>query len=56
MKVIWPKLEGYKEYVKQVDLDQIQYESDELKIATKNTALPYAIIYGLKTDWENRFI
>jgi hypothetical protein len=35
MKDIWPRLEGYKEYVRQVDLDQIQYESDELKIATK---------------------
>lgn len=55
LKTPWPQIEGFREYVRQVDLDEIQFESSKLKMVSKNKNLPYAIALGLNTEWESRF-
>jgi hypothetical protein len=54
-KTVWPKLEGYRDFVQQVELDELRYESEDLKIRSKNKALAYAIALDLSTDWQKRF-
>lgn len=50
---IWPQLEGYRLFLEKVDLDNIQFESvHEQNPVTKT--LPYAIVFGLETKWEER--
>jgi hypothetical protein len=56
VKSIWNEIEGYRDFVEQVELDQLQYESEDLKIRSKNKALPYAIALGLNTEWEKRYL
>jgi len=55
MKSAWAEIEGYKEFIRQVELDNIQFESSELKIKTKNKTLPYAVALGFNTEWKERF-
>lgn len=55
LKKLWPELEGYREYVRQVELDELQFESKDLKIRSKNKTLPYAIALGLNTEWQDSF-
>ena len=56
IKSMWRELEGYRDFVEQVELDELQFESEDLKIRTKNKALPYAIALNLNTDWQKRFM
>jgi len=53
-KKIWPEIEGYREYIRQVEIDEIRFESEELKIKSKNKALPYAVALGFNTKWHER--
>jgi len=55
MKQAWVEIAGYSHFVKQVELDNIQFESSELKSKTKIKAFPYAVALGLDTNWEKRF-
>lgn len=49
LKAMWRELEGYRNYIEQVELNQIKFESKDLKIRSKNKALPYAIALNLDT-------
>ena len=55
MKKSWAEIAGYNEFVRQVELDNIQFESEGLKSKTKIKALPYAVALGLNTSWQKRF-
>lgn len=55
LKQIWPDIEGYRQYIEMVELDELQFESEDLKQLSKNKALPYAVALGLNTDWKKRF-
>ncbi len=55
LKTMWRELEGYRDFVEQVELDELQFESEDLKMRSKNKALPYAIALNLNTDWQKRF-
>lgn len=52
-RAIWPELEGYRRYLKQVDLGHIQFESTS-GIDPVTKTLPYAIVFGLDTKWQQR--
>lgn len=54
LKKIWPQIEGYRNYVEQVELDNLQFESAALKERSKNKVLPYAIALNLNTGWRKR--
>lgn len=53
-KQLWPEIEGYREYIRQVEIDEIQFESEQLKIKSKNRAMPYAVAFGFNTNWHKR--
>jgi len=55
MKAVWTEIAGYKYFIEQVELDNIQFESSELKTKTKIKAFPYAVALGLDTEWQERF-
>lgn len=55
LKRLWPSIEGFKDYVQKVELDRIQFESEQLKEKSKNTALPYAVALNMDTSWQDRF-
>jgi Predicted membrane protein (DUF2207) len=55
LKQVWPKIEGFKLFVSQVELQQIKFESAEVATMSKNKTISYAIALGLKTDWQKRF-
>lgn len=55
MKGAWAEVAGYKHFIEQVELDNIQFEHAELQTKTKIAAFPYAVALGLDTDWEKRF-
>lgn len=50
VRALWPELEGYRLYLKQVDIDNIQAEASAGQVVTKT--LPYAIVFGLDTRWR----
>lgn len=51
-RTLWPEIEGYKLYLKQVDLDNIQFESMTNNPVTHT--FPYALVFGLETKWQQR--
>lgn len=53
-RAVWPELEGYKLYLNQVEIDNIQFESQEKSGTPVTTALPYAMVFGLETHWQQR--
>lgn len=54
LKAIWPDIEGYRQYIKMVELDNLSFESENTKTMIKNKAHPYAIALGFNTGWRNQ--
>lgn len=50
LKRIWPQIEGYREYVRQVELNRLRFESKESEARIRNEALPYAVALGFDID------
>lgn len=53
-RALWPELEGYRLYLNQVDLDNIQFESADHSSTPTTKTLPYAMAFGLDTRWKTR--
>lgn len=53
-RAVWPELEGYKLYLEQVDLDNIQFESTTKGQNPLTDTFPYALVFGLDTKWQVR--
>lgn len=49
---LWPELEGYRLFLAQVDLDNIQFESEQGNPVT--ATMPYAMVFNLDTKWQQR--
>jgi hypothetical protein len=56
LKEIWPEIEGYRQYIKAVEEDQLKFESENTKGIVKDNILPYAIALGFDTGWKNKVI
>jgi uncharacterized membrane protein len=54
LKSIWPEIEGYKYFIKQVELDNLKFDSEQTKGIIKNKTLPYAIALGFNTGWQDK--
>lgn len=50
LKKSWREIEGYRLYVRMVELDNLRFESKNKRAAIKNKVLPYAIALGFKLD------
>ena len=55
LRRLWPHLAGYREYLRVVEQDRIQYENQTLHLAARAHALPYATALDLSTRWQQRF-
>ncbi|MDB5187110.1 MAG: hypothetical protein JWM07_582 [Candidatus Saccharibacteria bacterium] len=51
----WPAIEGYRIYIKQAQLDKLNFASEELRIKALEKDLSYAVALGMKVDWKSRF-
>jgi hypothetical protein len=52
---IWPKLEGFREYLRVVEQDRIKFDNETLRENAREQTLPYATALNLSTRWEKRF-
>jgi hypothetical protein len=52
-RAIWPELEGYRLFLKETDLDNIQFDSEQGQQAITKT-MPYAMVFNLDTKWRQR--
>jgi hypothetical protein len=55
LKNIWPKVEGFKNYVEKVELERIKYESETNETLSTNKTMPYAVALGMNTGWKKQF-
>jgi hypothetical protein len=54
LKEIWPDIEGYRQFIEQVEADRLKFESENTKGTVKNKTLPYAIALGFNTGWKKK--
>lgn len=53
VRQLWPDLEGYRLFLKTVELDNIQFEATAPEISHAATeALPYLMVFNLDTKWQ----
>ncbi len=55
LRDIWPAIEGFRQFVRTVELDRISFENTKQKELARHAVLPYAVALNLKTDWQSRF-
>jgi hypothetical protein len=51
LRAVWPEIEGYRLFLKQTDLDNIQFEATSGQRSFPET-LPYVIALNLINDWQ----
>lgn len=53
LKRLWPQIVGYRQYIKLVERERLEFQSDELKTLSKNETLAYAVAMGYVKNWRN---
>ena len=53
LKRLWPQIVGYRQYIKMVEKERLEFSSKSLKEASKNSALPYAVALGFVKNWRD---
>jgi hypothetical protein len=54
LRDLWPELEGYRLFLRQTDLGQLQQQMNTAQLSTTHAALlPYAIVLNLPIRWES---
>lgn len=55
LRKIWPEIEGYRMYIKQAQLNRLNFASEELRSKAIERDFAYAVALGMKLDWIARF-
>lgn len=55
LRQTWPDIEGYRMYIKQAQLNRLNFASEELRIKALEKDFSYAVVLRLKVDWRTRF-
>lgn len=55
LKKAWHDIEGYRIYIKQAQLNRLNFTSEELRIKALEKDFSYAVALGMKIDWKSRF-
>lgn len=50
---LWPQIAGYRQYIKMVEEDRLEFLSQRLAESSKNDALPYAVALGFVKNWRD---
>jgi hypothetical protein len=54
VRKVWPELEGYRLFLKQVEIDNIEFATKTNDIeAAVDASLPYTVIFGFNSNWQN---
>jgi hypothetical protein len=51
----WPDIEGYRMYIKQAQLNRLNFASEELRIKALERDFAYAVALRMRIDWKSRF-
>lgn len=51
----WPDIEGYRTYIKQAQLNRLNFASEELRMKALEKDFSYAVALRMKIDWKSRF-
>lgn len=52
VRAFWPELEGYRLFIKEADLESIQYDAGQNTNLPIDIVIPYAIAFNLDTKWK----
>lgn len=55
LRKLWPKIEGYRVFIKVAELDRVHYEAEDIRAKIRAQYLPYAVVLGMDTGWQKRF-
>ena len=55
LKQTWPDIEGYRMYIKQAQLNRLNFASEELREKALEKDFSYAVALRMKIDWKSRF-
>lgn len=53
LEKLWPQIVGYRQYIKFVENERLEFQSRELQKISKNESLPYAVSLGFVKNWRN---
>jgi hypothetical protein len=53
LKRLWPQIVGYRQYIKMVENEKLEFSSKSLKSVSKNKSLPYAVALGFVKNWRD---
>lgn len=56
LRTLWPELDGYRLFLRQVELDRIHFANESDHQLVLDSALPYAVALNLTTRWQDRFM
>ena len=56
VRKVWPELEGYRLFLKQVEIDNAEFATKTNDIeAAVDASLPYTIVFSFNSNWQNVF-
>lgn len=55
LRQTWPDIEGYRMYIRQAQLNRLNFASEELRIKSLERDFAYAVALRMKIDWKSRF-
>ncbi len=50
---LWPQIIGYRQYVRMVENERLEFNSKDLAQISKNDTLPYAVALGFVRNWRD---
>ena len=53
LRRLWPQLVGYRQYIKLVENERLEFQSKDLAKTSKNETLPYAVAMGYVKNWRD---
>lgn len=52
LKRLWPQIVGFRQYVRLVENDRLEFQAKHLAEVSKNDTLPYAVALGFVKNWR----
>lgn len=53
LQKLWPQIVGYRQYIKMVENEKLEFSTKALAEVSKNKSLPYAIALGFVKNWRD---
>ncbi len=53
LKRLWPQIVGFRQYVRLVENDRLEFQARRMAEVSKNDTLPYAVALGFVKNWRD---